>query len=65
MTKEEIIKQELAGSLSIYAGKKPYVNSGVSYGEQDSYEPVVVVSLDKLAKFLAKHLDIKTENLIS
>lgn len=64
MTKEEIILKELEGMFNVPTGvyesndpitlKQPVL----TWGQQKFIDPV------KLAKFLAKHLDIKPKDLV-
>ena len=55
MKKEDIIKQEIIGSISVYNGKKFEYDSGWKQ-EYIDYKNFVVVDVDKLAKFLAKYV---------
>ncbi len=56
MTKEEIILREITDT-HIKAEKSELTDSVFTYS-------VTEISLSKLAKFLAKHLDIKLEDLV-
>jgi len=56
MTKEEIILSEITDT-HIKTEENKFSGSVYSYS-------VTEISLNKLVKFLAKHLDIKLENLI-
>lgn len=64
MTKKDIIKQELQGFIPV----KGQVLATAPEGFQTTIEgnvKVAVVDLDKLAEFLAKHLKIKSEDLVN
>lgn len=55
MKKEEIIKQEIMGSISVYDG----ITTTYDFGHKEehrNYKNFVVVDVDKLAKFLAKYV---------
>ena len=62
MDKKEIIKQSIMGTVSVYNGETEYDYMGQV--KKKTFTNLVVVDLDKLANFLAKHLDINPENLV-
>lgn len=61
MTKKDIIKQEIMGTINVPQLTIPLTENG-SYGVSGQFAPVVTVDIDKLATLLAKHLDIKIED---
>lgn len=56
MTKKDIIKQEIMGTINV-PSYMPYTEGKMS----GDYHKYAVVDLDKLATLLAKYLDIKIE----
>ena len=59
MTKKDIIKQEIMGTLNLYSGQ--VYDANYVGAKRDVYINVSVVDLDKLTTLLAKYLDIKIE----
>ena len=59
MTKKDLIKQEITGITTVVSAHQGFTQEG-----EKSYGQIVVVDIDKLSEFLAKHLKIENKDLI-